>query len=417
MLYGMQDLTRNMLGMRSASGGSQSPKDLTLRRDEFWALKNVSFDLMRGEVLGVIGANGSGKSTLLRLLTGIFPPDGGEIVSCGRVGALIALGAGFHPHMTGRENVYLNGTILGMNRCELDEKFKDIVEFAEIGEFLDAPVSTYSSGMTVRLGFAIAIHSNPDIVIIDEVLAVGDAQFQRKCLDKVNDLRRQGKSLILVSHNMLNIKGICERSLLLHHGEQIALGPTGDVIPEYELKLAEQGGSHSRNRISQQPSSCSGNLHLVWKNDAFGTDELKVRAVSLKRIDGLESVAVKSTDEVYVDVKVESAQKIETVNLWLAVNHVIDPEDDSTSTTCVGASKSVSIPEGVSTVQIRFGALRLATGSYKIALYFNNESYDTPYASGHFGYFTVTNPMPTLMRPGKGTPFVWIDPEVEVMGA
>ncbi|MBE9531297.1 MAG: ABC transporter ATP-binding protein, partial [Proteobacteria bacterium] len=173
MAYGIIDLSKNLVGIK--------PNTEELRRDEFWALDNMNFELKRGEVLGLIGLNGCGKTTLLRLLTGIFPPDKGEITIKGRVGALIAVGAGFHPHMTGRENIYLNGTILGMSAKELDACFDDIIEFAEIGDFIEAPVSTYSSGMRVRLGFAIAIHINPDILLIDEVLAVGDLNFSIKC--------------------------------------------------------------------------------------------------------------------------------------------------------------------------------------------------------------------------------------------
>src|SRR3989338_5925733 len=172
MLYGMADVARNLCGLRSPSG--------LLRPREFWAVDDVSFEVRRGESFGLIGPNGSGKTTLLKMLNGIFWPDKGKITTRGRVGALIAVGAGFHPLLTGRENIYINGAILGMNKREIDKKFDSIVEFADIGDFLDSPVKHYSSGMFVRLGFAIAIHCEPDILLLDEVLAVGAINFQKK---------------------------------------------------------------------------------------------------------------------------------------------------------------------------------------------------------------------------------------------
>lgn len=225
MAYGIADLSKNLIGIRPNSKG--------LRKDEFWAVKDVSFELKRGEVLGLIGVNGSGKTTLLRLLSGIFPPDKGEISIKGRVGALIAVGAGFHPYMTGRENIYLNGTILGMSHKEIHSKFEAIVDFAEIGDFLDAPVSTYSSGMRVRLGFSIATAIKPDILLIDEVLAVGDITFRNKCLRKISEIKEKAKAVIFISHDMDQIKAICDRVILLHYGEIIHIGEKDNVLNKY----------------------------------------------------------------------------------------------------------------------------------------------------------------------------------------
>lgn len=215
MAYGILELSRNMLGLHNDSS--------RLRHDEFWAVREISFELRRGDVLGLIGVNGSGKSTLLRLLTGIFPPDQGEIAVKGRVGSLIAVGAGFHPHMTGRENIYLNATILGMNRREIDAKFENIVDFAEIEDFLDAPVSTYSSGMRVRLGFAIAVQVKPDVLFIDEVLAVGDVGFQAKCYNAIASLSNR-TAVIFVSHSMSHISKICNRVAVMEKGSIAYLG-------------------------------------------------------------------------------------------------------------------------------------------------------------------------------------------------
>jgi len=193
MLYGIKDIARNTLG--------QSSHSHRLRKQEFWAVDDVSFEVKKGETLGIIGPNGAGKTTLLKMLNGIFWPDKGKITIKGRVGALIAVGAGFHPMLSGRENIYINGAILGMTKKDVDAKFDDIVEFADIGDFLDTPVKFYSSGMFVRLGFAVAIHCEPDILLVDEVLAVGDRNFQIKCFRKMHELKKkEDVSIVLVSH-------------------------------------------------------------------------------------------------------------------------------------------------------------------------------------------------------------------------
>jgi len=234
MAYGIIDLSKNLVGIKSDSSN--------LRKDEFWAINDISFDLKRGDVLGLIGLNGSGKSTLLRLLTGIFPPDKGEIKIKGRVGALIAVGAGFHPYMTARENIYLNGTVLGMTRDEIDSKFRDIVDFADIGDFLDTPVSAFSSGMRVRLGFSIAAFIDPDVTLIDEVLAVGDFHFRQKCSEKINELR-QRSTVILVSHNMRNILMLCSKTIVMDRGQVAFMGDTKDAISSYlDISKTNQSG-------------------------------------------------------------------------------------------------------------------------------------------------------------------------------
>lgn len=226
MLYGFFDIMKNMLGIRYDSG--------KLRRDEFWALQDVNFELKEGEVLGIIGVNGSGKSTLLRLLNGIYPPDKGKIAVRGKIGALIAVGAGFHPHMTGRENIYLNGTILGMTKKEIEEKFQEIIDFADIGEFLDAPVSTYSSGMSVRLGFSIAIHCDPDILLIDEILSVGDLSFRNKSLRRMSEFREKANGVVFISHNLEQVRMLCDRVIILNKGVIAYEGPTHEGCVKYE---------------------------------------------------------------------------------------------------------------------------------------------------------------------------------------
>ena len=200
---------------------------------QFFALRDVSFSVRHGETVGIIGRNGSGKSTALKLMAGVTAPTKGEVLVVGRVSPLIELGAGFHPDLTGRENVHLNGSILGMTSREIEEQFDAIVEFAELAEFIDTPVKRYSSGMYARLGFAVAVHSNPDLLLVDEVLAVGDLFFQKKCLDKMREFQKAGIAIVLVSHGPDLVAEFCDRAICLDHGQLMADGPTKAVIAEY----------------------------------------------------------------------------------------------------------------------------------------------------------------------------------------
>ncbi len=204
-----------------------------LEDKEFWALKDVSFQIRSGEAFGLIGNNGAGKSTILKLLSGILRQDKGEIIVDGRISALIEVGAGFHPELTGRENIYLNGAILGMKKEEIDRKFDEIVEFSGIGDFIDTPVKRFSSGMYARLGFSVAAHVDPDILLVDEVLSVGDMGFQKKCIDKMLSFKESGTTVIFVSHNLEAINVLCKKTALLNSGRLVALDDTAEVIKRY----------------------------------------------------------------------------------------------------------------------------------------------------------------------------------------
>lgn len=237
--YGIKDIAHELNPFsHRRSANCQQPIDScpplpSLRPDEFWAVNDVSFELRRGECLGLIGHNGAGKTTLLKMLNGLIKPDCGRIEMCGRVGALIALGAGFNPILTGRENIYINGSVLGLTNSEIDEKINEIIAFAEIGEFIDSPVQNYSSGMAVRLGFAIAVKTSPDILLLDEVLAVGDVGFQAKCFNTLAEFREKGTAFILVSHNMHQIARYSSQVLYLKHGQIAQYGERDRGIDQF----------------------------------------------------------------------------------------------------------------------------------------------------------------------------------------
>jgi lipopolysaccharide transport system ATP-binding protein len=226
------------------------------KEEEFWALKNVSFEVKKGELFGVIGSNGSGKSTLLKILSRIIDPTQGEIRINGKVASLLEVGTGFHPDLTGRENIFFNGSMLGMSRKEIEKKFKDIVDFAEVEQFIDTPVKFYSSGMYVRLAFAVAAHLDPEILILDEVLAVGDAAFQKKSLRKVQETLNDGKTVLFVSHDMSAVRQLCTRGIMLEKGQIVASGNVDSIIEAYSLETNE-------NVLKQKRPE---NVGITWRN-------------------------------------------------------------------------------------------------------------------------------------------------------
>ena len=240
-------------------------------RETFWALKDINFEVGRGEVIGIVGRNGAGKSTLLKILSRITPPTTGEITLHGTVGSLLEVGTGFHPELTGRENIFLNGAILGMTKKEVSRKFDEIVAFAGIEKFLDTPVKHYSSGMYVRLAFSVAAHMEPDILIIDEVLAVGDAEFQKKCLGKMEEItKKDGRTILFVSHNMLAVQQLCTRCVLLVKGEVAMIGKTEDIVKRY-LEGSESEGAAQTN--IQLHGTNAGKIHFT--DIAIATSEGK----------------------------------------------------------------------------------------------------------------------------------------------
>ena len=270
---------RGMFGGRDAARGKQN--------DEIWALKNVSFEVMRGEVMGVIGRNGAGKSTLLKILSRITEPTSGYAEIHGRVGSLLEVGTGFHPELTGRENIYLNGAILGMARTEIKRKFDEIVSFAEVDKFIDTPVKHYSSGMYLRLAFAVAAHLDPGILIVDEVLAVGDARFQKKCLNKMEDVGHRGRTVLFVSHNMPAVTRLCKRAILLEGGILKTQGVSHKVVGSY--LNSENCGAALREW--PDPSTAPGN------------DIARLRAIRVRTAEGKIADTVNISDTFAIEME------------------------------------------------------------------------------------------------------------------
>jgi lipopolysaccharide transport system ATP-binding protein len=237
-------------------------------REEFWALNDVSFEIKQGDKVGIIGRNGAGKSTLLKIISRITEPTKGRIKIKGRVASLLEVGTGFHPELTGRENIFLNGAILGMTKAEIQHKFDEIVTFAEVEKFLDTPVKRYSSGMYVRLAFAVAAHLEPEIFIVDEVLAVGDTQFQKKCLGKMGEVAKDGRTVIFVSHNMAALYALCSTAFVLNKGQVICSGSTSDCIAAYENQNDQEQGSNWIRPSNQQKGSLAiTELNSVLKGE------------------------------------------------------------------------------------------------------------------------------------------------------
>ncbi len=297
-----------------------------LRPDEtFTALDGVSFEVPRGTTFGVIGENGSGKSTLLKLLAGITKPTRGSLRVAGRISALIELGAGFHPEISGRENVAINGIMLGLTRREVDERFDEIVDFAELREFIDAPVKTYSSGMYMRLGFSVAIHVDPDVLLIDEVLAVGDEAFTRKCLDKIGEFHRRGKTIVLVTHSLGLVEKMCDEAMWLRHGRKADIGDPKRVVDAYltyvaggeeallardrplarnESALAHQGGGDPA--VPPAPPSAS-----AYREGRWGSREVEITRVRLVDDRGQERHVFASGEGVTLRLDVEARAEVE----------------------------------------------------------------------------------------------------------
>jgi lipopolysaccharide transport system ATP-binding protein len=321
--------------------------------EEFWALKDVSFEVKRGGVLGIIGKNGAGKSTLLKVLSRITEPDRGRAILRGRVASLLEVGTGFHPELTGRENIFLNGGILGMTKAEIKQKFDEIVAFSEVEKFLDTPVKRYSSGMYVRLAFAVAAHLEPEILIVDEVLAVGDASFQRKCLGKMQDVAQHGRTILFVSHNMAAIESMCDSALLLIDGQSVSHGDTSIVVQKYLCDL---------NNASTTP--------LVERADRVGSGDIRFCSVSLDDSHGSSVSAFQCGAEATLNFVLENRadRKLRDFRLGLNIDNEMGQRVAYLDTMLVGTDISDLSP-GRWNVRAVIPKMPLTPGRYRLTIY------------------------------------------------
>ncbi|MBN1921083.1 MAG: ABC transporter ATP-binding protein [Anaerolineae bacterium] len=318
--------------------------------EEFWALRDVSFEVAEGETVGLIGPNGVGKSTVLKLISRILEPTSGRIEVNGRVGALLELGAGFHPDLTGRENVYLNASMMGLSRQEVDRRFDEIVAFSELEPFIDVPVKHYSSGMYVRLGFAVAVHTDPEILLVDEVLAVGDATFQRKCYERIDQLRGAGLTLVFVSHSADAVRSLCSRAFWLDSGALVADGSAESVVQQYAM--------HSW-------SAEEGQLEAV-SSVRWGTGQVRITQVQILDSQGDEKQIFEAGEPLTVTIHYQALQRTERPVFGLAIHHSDGTHITGPNTRSAGIE--ISSIEGSGEVNYTIPALPFLEGRYAISL-------------------------------------------------
>ena len=289
-----QDTLRDLIVSQVQNLGNVFRKGARSKKDEIWALRDISFDVKQGQALGIIGRNGAGKSTLLKILSRVTDPTEGYGELRGRVGSLLEVGTGFHPELTGRENIFLNGAILGMQKREIEARFDEIVEFSEVQKFIDTPVKRYSSGMYLRLAFAVAAHLEPEILVVDEVLAVGDADFQRKCLGKMSDVAESGRTVLFVSHNMSAIQRLTQESIVLEKGNVLLRAPSGEAVDFYLNRGLSKVGER------------------YWEEDEIPANSAPFKPLAIRIIDkaGVVSDSVRSVDPITIEIEYELLEDI-----------------------------------------------------------------------------------------------------------
>jgi ABC-type polysaccharide/polyol phosphate transport system ATPase subunit len=379
--------------LKSALVGGRRTRDLP-REETIPALEEVTFEVARGESFGLVGGNGSGKSTLLKLVAGMLRPTTGELAVDGRVAALIELGAGFHPEISGRENVYINGAVLGLSRREIDRRYRDIVEFSGLADFMEEPVKNYSSGMYVRLGFAVAIHTDPDVLLVDEVLAVGDEAFAHRCIRRIEEFLAAGRTLLLVSHSLDLVAELCDRVLWLDRGHQRLLGDPRRVIDAYRQAVAEQEGAEhlAAARARQQRDAAAGHQDggpggpggpgagslgagataAVAANAAdesgevlrWGSGQARITAVRLLGPDGTERYHLQTGESAVFEINARAAQPLADFVFGIAVNTPRGFECWGTNTDIEGFVPGEL--NGEARVRVACPALRLGPGEYTV---------------------------------------------------
>jgi len=361
--------------------------------EDFWALRDVSLTVRSGETVGILGRNGSGKSTLLKCICGVLQPTSGEVAVRGKLAGLLELGAGFQQDLTGRENIYLNGSLLGMSKRETDKVFDAIVDFSELEEFIDGPVKFYSSGMYVRLGFAVAVNMDPDILVVDEVLAVGDERFQRKCLDRVNQFQHEGRTILLVTHSADTVRTICDRGVVLSHGLLVAEGEPGEATRIFRERLMAEGAGMSIIdpavvAVPATPPSAG--------SDALPDAERPVRMRSVHRIFSGDNTVpyMRSGDDLTIRVEFETLYPVDDVVFSLDVRDADGNSLMRTDTSIIGMP--IDAPPGTSVMHFGITQMPLLDGSFSFAIGIQSRGgilYDWREEAGTF----------EVMNPGKTT--------------
>jgi homopolymeric O-antigen transport system ATP-binding protein len=364
--------------------------------EDFWALSDVSLTVKEGETVGILGRNGSGKSTLLKCICGVLQPTSGEVAVRGKLAGLLELGAGFQQDLTGRENIYLNGSLLGMSKREVDKVFDAIVDFSELEEFIDGPVKFYSSGMYVRLGFAVAVNMDPDILVVDEVLAVGDERFQRKCIDRVSQFQREGRTILLVTHSADTVRSICDRGVVLSHGRMVAEGEPGEATRIFREHLMAEGAGMSivdpaLVAVPVSPGSAGG--------DDVPDDERPVRFRSVHRVySGDNSVPYMATgDDLTIRVEFEALRPVEDVVFSLEIRDEMGNSIMRTDTSVIGMQ--IDAPRGVSVMHFGIVQIPLLDGTFSFAVGIQSRGgllYDWLESAGTFEVMNPTKVTGTL---------------------
>jgi ABC-2 type transport system ATP-binding protein len=362
--------------------------------EDFWALREVSLTVRSGETVGILGRNGSGKSTLLKCICGVLQPTSGEVAVRGKLAGLLELGAGFQQDLTGRENIYLNGSLLGMSKREVDKVFDDIVDFSELEEFIDGPVKFYSSGMYVRLGFAVAVNMDPDILVVDEVLAVGDERFQRKCLDRVDQFQREGRTILLVTHSADTVRSKCDRGVVLSHGRLVAEGDPGEATRIFRERLMAEGAGMSIIdpaviAVPATPESAGGSATLP-------DTERPVRIRSVHRVFSGDNTVpyMRSGDDLTIRVEFETLYPVDDVVFSLDVRDADGNSIMRTDTSIIGMP--IDAPPGTSVMHFGIAQMPLLDGSFSFAIGIQSRGgilYDWREDAGTF----------EVMNPGKTT--------------
>lgn len=349
----IQERVVGLWNRNSASVGSL--KQSIDSSSDFWALRDLNFEIGRGEVVGVIGRNGAGKSTLLKILSRITEPTSGRVELHGRVGSLLEVGTGFHPELTGRENIFLNGAILGMSQAEIRRNLDAIVDFSGIEKFLDTPVKRYSSGMYVRLAFAVAAHLQPEILIVDEVLAVGDAEFQAKCLGKMQDVAQHGRTVLFVSHNLAAVQALCQRALLLEQGALVEQGDPGEVIAAYLRR--------SRTLASQE---------LSTRSDRNGTGKLRFTGVRFSDPDGETSDGLQTGRPGTIELHIENriGEELRGIEINLGISDEVGTRVCLLGTG-VSSRESQAVPSSGGICRFELPKVPLVAGRYQLTLFAN----------------------------------------------